>query len=204
MGAPKGGRLESWIPRHSIVGRIVFGFAADRIGRALSATISYGCTAAGTLALLTIEHSPTALALYVYALLFGLGFGARGPIITSTGAIVGEHNGFARYTIGQRRGIPGGFASPMYVIAIRPEQRAIVIGTRDELLGSGLVAREVNWLTDPPDVGDHVTVRVRHRAPLAHADAPFQMLVTMLDYNDFVGRIGIGRISNGKIAKGQT
>ena len=70
----------------SIVGRIVFGFAADRIGRALSATISYGCTAAGTLALLSIEHSPTALALYVYALLFGLGFGARGPIITAIAA----------------------------------------------------------------------------------------------------------------------
>src|SRR2546425_325000 len=33
-------------------------------------------------------------------------------------------------------------------------------------------------------------------APLAHAEAPLQMLVTMLDYNDFVGRIGIGRISN--------
>ena len=39
----------------SIVGRIVFGFAADRIGRALSATISYACTAGGTLALLSIE-----------------------------------------------------------------------------------------------------------------------------------------------------
>jgi GTP-binding protein len=40
--------------------------------------------------------------------------------------------------------------------------------------------------------------------PLAHAAEPLQMLVTMLDYNDFVGRIGIGRISNGKIAKGQS
>ena len=39
--------------------------------------------------------------------------------------------------------------------------------------------------------------------PLAHASEPLQMLVTMLDYNDFVGRIGIGRISNGTIAKGQ-
>jgi MFS family permease len=70
----------------SIVGRIVFGFAADRIGRALSATISYGCTAVGTLSLLTIEHAPTTIALYVYALLFGLGFGARGPIITAIAA----------------------------------------------------------------------------------------------------------------------
>jgi GTP-binding protein len=41
-------------------------------------------------------------------------------------------------------------------------------------------------------------------APLAHAEAPLQMLVTMLDYNDFVGRIGIGRISNGRITKGQS
>jgi MFS family permease len=67
----------------SIVGRITFGFAADRIGRATSATISYGCTAAGTLCLLTLEISPHAVALYAYALLFGLGFGARGPIITA-------------------------------------------------------------------------------------------------------------------------
>jgi tRNA-specific 2-thiouridylase len=95
---------------------------------------------------------------------------SRGPIVNSSGVVVGEHNGFARYTIGQRRGVPGGFAQPMYVIAIRPELRAVVIGTRDELLGSGIVAREVNWLTDAPRVGDQVRVRIRHRAPLARAE----------------------------------
>jgi tRNA-specific 2-thiouridylase len=94
----------------------------------------------------------------------------RGPIITSSGVIVGEHNGFARYTIGQRRGVPGGFGSPMYVIAIHPQQRAVIIGTRDELLGAGLIAREVNWLADSPKVGDRVSVRVRHRARLARAE----------------------------------
>ncbi|MFL5467535.1 MAG: aminomethyltransferase beta-barrel domain-containing protein, partial [Gemmatimonadaceae bacterium] len=95
---------------------------------------------------------------------------ARGPIVTSTGAVAGEHNGFARYTIGQRRGVPGGFPVPMYVIAIRPQQRAVVIGTRDELLGNGLIAREINWLVDAPVVGQRVSVRVRHRAPLARAE----------------------------------
>ena len=40
--------------------------------------------------------------------------------------------------------------------------------------------------------------------PLVHEDKPLQMLVTMLDYNDFVGRIGIGRIFSGKIQKGQS
>jgi len=95
---------------------------------------------------------------------------SRGPIITSSGTIVGEHNGFARYTIGQRRGVPGGFATPMYVICIKPEQRAVVIGTRAELLGSGIIAREVNWLATAPHVGEAVSVRVRHRAPLASAE----------------------------------
>src|SRR2546422_622273 len=67
----------------STVGRIVFGVAADRIGRTTSATISYGCTAVGTLCLLGLEVWPHAAALYAYALFFGLGFGARGPIITA-------------------------------------------------------------------------------------------------------------------------
>ncbi|MEO5903111.1 MAG: tRNA 2-thiouridine(34) synthase MnmA, partial [Gemmatimonadaceae bacterium] len=94
----------------------------------------------------------------------------RGPIITSDGRTVGEHEGFARYTIGQRRGVPGGFAIPMYVVAIRPDDRAVIIGPRDELLGSGVIAREVNWIADAPRVGDQVQVRVRHRAPMAFGE----------------------------------
>ena len=93
-----------------------------------------------------------------------------GPIMTSDGAIVGTHEGFARYTIGQRRGLPGGFARPMYVVEIRPDERAVVIGPRDELLGRGVVAREVNWLVDEPPVGTVVTVRIRHRATLARGE----------------------------------
>ncbi len=92
---------------------------------------------------------------------------SRGPILLSDGKHVGEHNGFARYTIGQRRGLPGGFKIPMYVVEIRPDDRAVVIGPREELIGRGVVAREVNWLTTPPKLGDAVSVRVRHRAALA-------------------------------------
>jgi tRNA-specific 2-thiouridylase len=92
---------------------------------------------------------------------------SRGPIVTSDGRHVGTHEGFARYTIGQRRGVPGGFRIPMYVVGIRPHDRAVVIGTREELLGNGIIAREVNWLSDRPEVGAHVKVRVRHRAVLA-------------------------------------
>lgn len=93
-----------------------------------------------------------------------------GPIVTTTGEVIGEHEGFARYTIGQRRGLPGGSADPLYVVALHPATREVVVGPREALLGASLCAREVNWLTDaPPAVGDMVQVRVRHRAPLAPA-----------------------------------
>ena len=95
---------------------------------------------------------------------------ARGPIVLSSGAVVGMHEGFARFTIGQRRGLPGGFREPMFVVAIRPEDLAVVIGPREDLLGRGVIARSVNWLVDPPTVGAMVEVQVRHRAPPARAE----------------------------------
>jgi len=96
----------------SVVGRILFGMAADRIGRAASATISYGCTAFGTLCLLSIEISPHAAALYAYALFFGLGFGARGPIITAMASQLfhGRRFGMIYGILSVGNGIGGGVA----------------------------------------------------------------------------------------------
>jgi tRNA-specific 2-thiouridylase len=93
-----------------------------------------------------------------------------GPFMTSDGRVVGEHQGYARFTIGQRRGVPGGNSAPMFVVAIRPADRTVVIGPREELLGRGVIAREVNWLTDAPAVGARVSIQIRHRAPAAAAE----------------------------------
>jgi tRNA-specific 2-thiouridylase len=95
---------------------------------------------------------------------------SRGPFLLSNGTVVGAHEGFAKFTIGQRRGLPGGFREPMFVVAIRPEDRAVIIGPRTELLGRGVIAREVNWLVDTPPVGTRVQIQVRHRATPANAE----------------------------------
>ncbi len=92
-----------------------------------------------------------------------------GPLRLATGEVVAEHQGFARYTIGQRKGLPGGFAEPMFVVEIVPEERAVVIGPREALLGRGVEARDVNWLCEPPAVGASVHVQVRNRATAAAA-----------------------------------
>lgn len=96
---------------------------------------------------------------------------SRGPFVLSNGRAVGEHQGYARFTIGQRRGLPGGYAEPMFVVAIRPADRAVVIGPREELLGRGIIAREMNWLVaEAPTVGTQVSVQIRHHAAPAAAE----------------------------------
>ena len=87
-----------------------------------------------------------------------------GPFVSSSGQVLGEHAGFARYTVGQRRGLPGGRDRPLYVLAIRPEDRAVVVGPAEELGSSEVALEEVNWLADPLDLGEECAVQIRYRA----------------------------------------
>lgn len=94
-----------------------------------------------------------------------------GPLLDLDGNVIGEHEGYARYTVGQRRRLPGGFADPQYVVAIRPADRAVVVGPRSALMGGTIVAGGLNWLVDdPPAPGARVLARVRHRSALAPAE----------------------------------
>ena len=89
---------------------------------------------------------------------------APGPLVTVGGDVVGEHDGFARYTIGQRRGLPGGASSARYVVEIRPDTREVVIGGAEDLEGWSIGLEEVNWLAQPLAEGDRCHVQARHRA----------------------------------------
>lgn len=89
---------------------------------------------------------------------------ARGAIVTTEGETIGEHHGFARFTIGQRRGLPGGSGHPRYVVAIRPETREVVVGGEDDLLASVVTVQELNWLDEPLHPGDRCEVQIRYRS----------------------------------------
>ena len=89
---------------------------------------------------------------------------APGPIRTTDGRVIGEHDGYARYTVGQRRRLPGGSPEALFVVAIVPEERAVVVGAADELLGNRVALDEVNWLADPLRAGDECDIQVRYRS----------------------------------------
>ena len=86
-----------------------------------------------------------------------------GPILTVDGNEVGRHNGYCRYTIGQRKGLPGGFPAPMHVVRIEPATRSVIIGPASALESTRITVAGVNWLGDPPTAGDAVGVQIRHR-----------------------------------------
>jgi tRNA-specific 2-thiouridylase len=87
-----------------------------------------------------------------------------GPVLSLEGVVLGEHRGYAGYTVGQRKGLGGGYPEAMYVVEIRPEDRAVVIGPREALESRRVQVEGTNWLADPPGVGDRVALQVRYRA----------------------------------------
>jgi tRNA-specific 2-thiouridylase len=87
-----------------------------------------------------------------------------GPLVSTAGELIGEHRGYGRYTIGQRKGLPGGFEAARYVVAIRPERREVVVGGAEDLVGHSVTLEEVNWLADMLEPGDRCEVQIRYRA----------------------------------------
>lgn len=94
---------------------------------------------------------------------------AAGEIVDSNGAVLGQHSGIHRYTIGQRRGIGIAAEQPLYVVNIETAANRVVVGKQDELLQSEFVAAQVNWISfDEPAIPVRAEVRVRYR----HQPAP--------------------------------
>ncbi|MBV9772623.1 MAG: tRNA 2-thiouridine(34) synthase MnmA [Gemmatimonadetes bacterium] len=92
-----------------------------------------------------------------------------GKLVTPEGETLGEHAGYARYTVGQRRGLGGGRGLPLYVLGSRPETREVVVGTLEQLHRTDLRVEELNWLAAPPTPGEEVRVQIRHRARAVEA-----------------------------------
>ncbi len=68
-----------------------------------------------------------------------------GPIVDEAGREVGRHQGYARFTVGQRRGLPGGAQAPRYVTGVDAATATVRVGPRAATLRSGLRAGRASW-----------------------------------------------------------
>jgi tRNA-specific 2-thiouridylase len=94
-----------------------------------------------------------------------------GGIFDLEGNFLGEHRGIEMFTIGQRKGLPGGSAQPRYVIDIDAETHRVIVGTAEDLVTEEFEVDRVNWHAaagsgDGADRDDiEVTVKIRYSHP---------------------------------------
>ena len=84
-----------------------------------------------------------------------------GNIVDLNGRILGKHNGFWHYTIGQRHGLNISAAEPMYVVDIKSCHNAVVVGTRDQACKNSFKVKDIRWTTNDPSMTITVDVKIR-------------------------------------------
>ncbi len=68
----------------------------------------------------------------------------KGKFVDTKGKIIGEHKGFAFYTIGQRKGLGISAEKPYYVIRFNKERNEIILGSNEDLQADSLIGTDVN------------------------------------------------------------
>ena len=87
-----------------------------------------------------------------------------GQIVDTRGNVLGEHKGLLNYTVGQRRGIGVAGPEPYFVLRLDLGANRLVIGTRDEMGFTTLVANQVDFVSEIwPEDRFECEVAVRYR-----------------------------------------
>jgi len=87
-----------------------------------------------------------------------------GNIIDKDGKVLGKHDGLPYYTIGQRKGLGGGFDEPMYVIGLDLAQNELIVGREEELYDDEMKVGEVTWTGVVPKLPAKLDVQIRYNS----------------------------------------
>ena len=96
----------------------------------------------------------------------------KGLIITTKGEKVGEHEGLAYYTIGQRKGIKIGGIGPFYVVDKNFKNNALIVAQSDfneALFKKEMRIKSINWITKKPKFPLKCKVKIRYLTPAVPA-----------------------------------
>jgi tRNA-specific 2-thiouridylase len=101
----------------------------------------------------------------------------KGELVDTSGKPLGEHEGVANFTVGQRRGIGLSGAKPLYVIALKPQENKVVLGDSDDLLTREVPLENMFWSGRQGTKPQHVMAKIRYnmqpqRATLYGTDEP--------------------------------
>ncbi len=103
----------------------------------------------------------------------------QGNFINKDGKILGHHQGYWSFTIGQRRGLGISADRPLYVIGIDKEQNNVILGYAEDCLQSKLIASDWIWQIPTPSTSFNCQARIRS------SQTPTEVKVTPLDNNNY-------------------
>ena len=113
-------------------------------------------------------------------------------ILSKTGEVIGHHEGFFQYTIGQRKGIGIAYSEPLYVTGLDPVNNRVFCGVKDELYSDKLVLDNFN-LHDKDFVNGQALVKIRYNMPSVEADIEFEENKTTVSFKEPVSGITKGQ-----------
>jgi tRNA-specific 2-thiouridylase len=89
-----------------------------------------------------------------------------GEFVDTAGNVLGQHTGYERFTIGQRKGLGITFGAPRYVVQIDAATRRVVLGQKNDLARTSLEADQLNLLVDrwPEQFRCRAQIRYQHQA----------------------------------------
>jgi tRNA-uridine 2-sulfurtransferase len=96
-----------------------------------------------------------------------------GNVLDEKGNVVGEHKGYAHYTIGKRRGFTvKGAQEPHFVTKLNPKDNTIVVGKKEALEVNEVIAKDLNMFID--ETLFSCTVKLRYRATSTQCDVKIE------------------------------
>jgi len=92
-----------------------------------------------------------------------------GNFVLTDGTVIGQHKGITHYTVGQRKGLGIAMGRPVFVTEIRPDTNEVVIGSNEDVFGTTVYAKNLNFMSIPDLEGDlEVIGKIRY----SHKGAP--------------------------------
>lgn len=87
----------------------------------------------------------------------------KGNFVTTDGKILGTHNGFWNYTVGQRKGLGISAEKPLYVLGFDQGKNDVIVGFEDQNVCHGLTASQIIWTAGIP-IRENVRLSARIRS----------------------------------------
>jgi tRNA-specific 2-thiouridylase len=91
---------------------------------------------------------------------------SSGELVTTSGEVIGHHQGIHSFTVGQRKGLGLTSSEPLYVLNIHPDSHQVTVGADADLFSRDLTADRLNWISIPTLAAGEsirVDVKIRHR-----------------------------------------